>query len=186
MKTRLKRAASACRCPEHLNSQRFHLTLYAGTGFIMRMMSATATHSSRTVHRLIALALVLWLGGMGCLVGCEMNVSAATVSEAQASASKTSCPAFSGADCCRHAQSDGAQAIARTAPQSDGAMSCCPLAGHSSLVARKPYVGSPSLALAASAVLPAPKIETYITRAINQLPAQDRGGTYLLYCVFLI
>ncbi len=150
------------------------------------MMSATAIHSSRTIHRLIALALVLWLGGVGCLVGCEMNVSAATVSKAQASDQAASCPAFSGADCCRHAKSDGAQAIARTAPQSDGAMSCCPLAGHSSLVASKPYVGSPSLALAASAVLPAPKVETYITRAINQLPMRDRGLTYLLCCVFLI
>jgi len=152
----------------------------------MQMMSATATHSSRTIHRLIALALVLWLGGMGCLVGCGMNVSAATVSEAQASDRAASCPAFSGADCCRHAESDGAQAIARTAPQSEMAMSCCPLAGHSSLVASKPYVGSPSLALAVDTVLPAPKIETYITRAINQLPAQDRGSTYLLCCVFLI
>ncbi len=152
----------------------------------MQMMSAIATHSSRTIHRLIALALVLWLGGMGCLVGCEMNVTAATVSKAQASDPAASCPAFSGADCCRHAKSDGAQAIARTASQSDGAMSCCPLAGHSSLVARKPYVGLPSLALAVNAVLLTPKIETYITRAVGQLPVQDRGSTYLLCCVFLI
>jgi hypothetical protein len=115
-----------------------------------------------------------------------MNVSAATISEEQAFDRADSCPAFSGADCCRHGKSGGAQVIARTVSQPDEAMSCCPLAGHSSLLARKPYVGSPSLALAASAVLPAPEIETYITRAVNQLPVPDRGGTYLMCCVFLI
>jgi hypothetical protein len=153
----------------------------------MQMISVTATHSSRTINRLIAFALVLWLGGAGCLVGCEMKVSAATIIEEQALDQADSCPAFSGADCCRHAKSGGARVIARTVSQPDGAMSCCPLAGHASLVARKPYVGSPSLALAASAVLPAPaEIETYIIRAINQSPVRDRGSTHLLCCVFLI
>ncbi len=152
------------------------------------MMFITATHSRRTIHRLIALALVLWLGGLGCLVGCEMNVSAAAAAnEAQASDSAASRSAFPGAECCHHAKSDGAQAITRTAPQSEGAMSCCPLAGHSALVAsKKPYAGSQPPALAASAALGAPEIETYITRAAGQLPLRDCSGTYLLCCVFLI
>jgi len=150
-------------------------------------MRATATHSSRTFHRLIALALVLWLGGMGCLVGCEMNVSAATVSEAQASASKTSCPAFSGADCCHHAKNDGAQASARTAPQSDGAMSCCPLAGRAALAVNKSHVNLPALSLTASkAALPLPKTKTYAAQTAGQMIVRDRGSTYLLCCVFLI
>ncbi len=177
----------ALRCPKSLNNQQLHLILYTGKGFITQLMRIIKTYHSRKIHRLPALMLALWLGGIGCLLGCEMEVSAAPVNEAQSSSSTTSCPALSGSNCChQRASKDGDGYSAQTVPQSADAISCCLLAAQPAFVFSKPQVDSSALALPAHGTFPVLHAETYTAPSANRLFVRNRGGTYLLCCVFLI
>ncbi len=169
------------------DDQRFRLNLYPmNKGFIIQLMFLTTTHNMRTIHRLVAVALALWLGGLCCLLGCEMSVSAATVSEEQASKPTNSCPATANTACCHHAKNDGTQLVAQTVPQPQGAMSCCSLAGRSTLAVSNPQVDLSALALTGSRALLLPKPEIYPARTAGRTLMRDRGSTYLMCCVFLI
>lgn len=161
-------------------------SLNAGQTSRIQMMRTPLIQLGGIIRRLAALALVLWLGGVGCLIGCEIEVSAATAAPAQAPSPATSCPAFSGPACCHKPQGESGQAAAQIAPQSAGAMSCCPLSGQSAAIANKPRVDSSALALTASSALPLSRIKILAVRPAGRLLVPDRGGTYLRCCVFLI
>jgi hypothetical protein len=155
---------------------------------------AVPTRAGGVTQRLAALALALWLGGIGCLVGCGTAVFAApagephVISASQDTGATESCPLSAGHDCCRRAKSvrDGTASL-ETLPQSIPTMGCCPLAGQSADPVRKTRLTDAPPEVAGSKLLPTSHTGTYI---IAEPPGRrrvpDRGGTYLRCCVFLI
>ena len=144
-------------------------------------------------RRLAAAALVLWLGGVGCLLGCEMGVvSAAAAEEQTATTQGDSCPAFSGHDCCHKAdkadktdKGDDSSTVRRIPGQTTRS-NCCPLSGQSADSARK--VSLKDAPLVATSGLPTFTPHSHTPARLiphrSQLP--DRGSTHLRCCVFLI
>ena len=141
-------------------------------------------------RRLAALALVLWLGGVGCLLGCELTpVVLASDESGTADQETLSCPAAAKGDCCHSqpAQGDGERRIALTAPRTASEMSCCPLAGQSAVVVGKPRLAdAPALTFTSSSFLIAPRVGTRDASFAARQRVPDRGSTYLKCCTFLI
>ena len=145
-------------------------------------------------RRLAASVLVLWLAGVGCIIGCEMNVAAAhhnresqTASEGEESCAMSS---SAGHDCCKKEEDDDA-AVGDAAtnvrnPQTPASASCCPLAKVSADPARKISSKDVPLAIAGSGLPVAPESRTSTTLPSSRLRVPDRGSTYLRCCVFLI
>jgi len=150
-------------------------------------MGVSQSQFAGVTRRLVAVALVLWLGGTACLLGCEAGVSVATVDSPQASTSAESCPLSAGRDCCHRAEGGRDEASVGTQSSSPDAMMCCPLAGHSAVAAGKSSVAdAPVAALGIGETLPASSGKTLATTPAGGLCIPDRGGTYLRCCVFLI
>ena len=153
---------------------------------IMSAMFAPPSQVSVTLCRLATLVLVLWLAGVGCIIGCEMNVAAAPKDESQSTSESESCPAFSDHDCCQKTGgSDGAATIGLL-PQNTTNDSCCPLTGLSADPARKVSGSDAPLAVTGSglSVTPDTRISTLLRAYRPKVP--DRGSTHLRCCVFLI
>jgi hypothetical protein len=149
-------------------------------------MVARLPQISRISGRLAALTLVLWLAGVGCVIGCEMNISAAPVVKSEASViAKESCPAFSGHDCCRESEDNGTASAGTIPARKDGA-SCCPLAGQTADPARKASFPDAPLAVTGNGLLFTPNVKTSLTLPLKGPQIADRGSTYLRCCVFLI
>ncbi len=139
------------------------------------------------VRRLAALALVFWLGGVACLVGCEMGASAATNPGAQVSQESESCSMDAGHACCHAQSSDDEKTRADTPTQSNDSMKCCPLAGQSAVAAGKSRVADTlDIALTPDKARLAPVIPASTGWLSKSTHVPDRGGTYLRCCVFLI
>lgn len=149
-------------------------------------MHVLLSHPSKTACRIVALTLVLWLGGVGCLVGCEMEPDAFAHSAPEISASSTSCPASSGHTCCHQQERDPDAANIGTLPSSSGELSCCPFANWAVEAARKVRSVDAPLAVAASKLLSLPTASGYTSPPIAQGRDPDRRDTYLRCCVFLI
>ena len=155
----------------------------------MLPMRAPNSHDRRSVHRLASLALVLWLGGAGCLVGCEMDATAAPSGESSPPVSEASCPAFtgSGGDCCHKAAAKNVGTHADIPSRPGRLMSCCPLAGQSAAVAGKPrHSDKAGTVLPVSILLAIPRPEAHALEGVGGLRVPDRGSTYLRCCTFLI
>ncbi len=148
--------------------------------------------NSGLVRKAAALTLVLWLGGLSCLLGCAMDASAAPATEPGISTKTVSAMAEhsspSGHECCRATKNGGDVSFTDTSLQTTDAMSCCPLlAGQSSDRARKSRVGDElSPALSAGIALPSLRLERHITPFACEGRQLDRGGTYLRCRVLLI
>ncbi len=161
-------------------------------------MNTTPTETMRkraggVMRRLVALALVLWLGGVMCLVGCERDVFAATAVESsgagalQDTGEGASCPLSAGHDCCRAKVSRDGQPSVETPTRSLPLTRCCPLAGQTAEQVRKAGIVDAPAAIT-SHVLPfISGVETLPASFLSgQRRVPDRGGTYLRCCVFLI
>jgi hypothetical protein len=154
---------------------------------VFKLMGISQSQFGGITRRLIAVGLVLWLGGAACVLGCEAGMSAATVDAPQASAPTESCPWGAGQDCCQRAEEESGKPSVGVTPSSFDAMMCCPLAGHSTVAAGKSSVGdAPAAALSVRATLPTLREGTLVTSPARGLRFPDRGGTYLRCCVFLI
>ena len=137
-------------------------------------------------RRLAAVALVLWLAGVGCLFGCEMDALAVPAGGSQAAAEAESCPAFSGRDCCHKAEQGGGDALAGQSSEGKGAVSCCPLSGQQVESARKANTTKALPAEAGSRSFDAPGFDHSAQLTSYRAQVPDRGSTHLRCCVFLI
>ena len=144
------------------------------------------------MKRIAAFGLAVWLTGLGCLFGCEMNVSAAAATTAHEPAQAESCHAMAH-DCC-HAmksrgseKSDPAQAASLVSwPGARGEMSPCPFANPAAESARKAQGVEPVADSTPRAQPPALEARTFPREFAGRVLVPDRGGTYLRCCVFLI
>lgn len=132
--------------------------------------------------RLAASILALWLGGLGCFLGCEMSVSAAGAAQSAATQAD-SCPAFGGHDCCHKAEGRDGSATLRQTPTE---MNCCPLANQPADAARKVKISEAAPAEAAGALTAIPRAHSFTPRSTRPPRVPDRGSTHLRHCVFLI
>ncbi|HVF87438.1 MAG TPA: hypothetical protein VM866_07600 [Pyrinomonadaceae bacterium] len=151
------------------------------------MHSQFLHHTEPTRRRLVALTLVLWLGGAGCVVGCEMMPRVFASDPTPLSDSTASCPARSGPDCCHQQNSNRVVTSFGTTPQTPRAPACCPLAGQAAEAPHKIRFGGKPLIVIVDRLLLASSIaaeKAAWTTAQTRVP--DRGGTYLRCCVFLI
>jgi hypothetical protein len=148
-------------------------------------LSSLRSHSD--IRRVVALALVFWLGGVACLVGCEMSASGATSAAAQVSQETESCSMGAGHACCHAEKRENHNPRAETPTQSNDSMACCPLAGQSAVAVNKKRVTDTlDLALTPDRALPAFIIPVLGWSSSVKTRVPDRGGTYLRCCVFLI
>ena len=144
---------------------------------------------------MVALTLMLWCAGTGCLLVCYAGESTSLAAETTSSASES----MSGMPAC-HAQRQNTKQVAKSeapapdragrlnapAPSRSGAMSCCPLT--SGLIAAASGAQSNDVAPAisnTSTQLPNLGRSTNKPAAIP-LRLPNRAHSYLLDCAFLI
>lgn len=158
-------------------------------------------------RRLSAVTLGLWLAGAGCLLVCEAKASEVEDEEDGRPAQTESCPAFSGSDCCRHnseessdgdeerevREDDAAASSAQTATtsirrssHSTSETKCCPLGGQSADSSRRISVSDNPETQTGSLMKFTSRLRTRAELHSHHPRAQDRGGTHLRCCVFLI
>lgn len=168
----------------------------------IRAMRSPFSSTGKMGH-LAALMLVLWLGGLSCVLGCTIRKAGATVEERVSSTQSgttvieagSSCPSGKAAQgCCKKGATSAKEpkpltheALTTSLPSPSGGRGCCPLLGNTADVARRSRVGETPLAAS---------LETAGPRVVNDqrqlaTPAHpprlaDRGHTYLRHCVFLI
>jgi hypothetical protein len=155
----------------------------------MPAMFAPPSGISLLVRRLAALVLVLWLAGVACIIGCEMNTAAATVTRAPGEAAQTategeSCDTTAGHDCCQKKKGGGTPSLRSS--QTGSHSSCCPLAALSADPARKLGTKNVPLALAGKSLQSASARRIPAELPSYKLRVPDRGSTHLRLCVFLI
>ena len=164
----------------------------------------TAVSPLRSVSKLrstLALGLVLWCAGTGCLAhGMAMGSAApAPNSKSEKTNFKKSEMAMNGHACCkarhRSLQSEaksnsdsGAETIALPEdPSSDGAASCCPLTSGSFVIASRSQTDDNQSSASTGTGLPK-QIFTVLSPAKRTTPLRVPGHeqTYLSCCAFLI
>jgi hypothetical protein len=139
------------------------------------------------IRRLSVVALALWLGGFGCLFGCERH---SHVAVAAATAQMTTAPAAHDAmthGCC-HAKKDHrvASSSAESNSETDAGLKQCPFNTPAVDSARRTAVQSPAAIPAQGRLAHAPILHASFAPPDGRARAPDRGGTYLRCCVFLI
>lgn len=149
------------------------------------MFASPSTIGTMT-RRCAAFVFVLWLAGVGCFVGCEMNVAAAPKHESLTKSQTESCPAFSGHDCCQKTEVSNDAASITIPPKKTENISCCPLTGLSADPARRVSTSDAPFAVVQSTSLVAPDTRISTQLPTSRLKVPDRGSTYLRCCVFLI
>jgi hypothetical protein len=147
-------------------------------------MVAPASQTARMIRRLAALALVLWLAGFGCFMGCEMNASAAPAVQGEASETADSCPMAS-RDCCQKPAGNQTAAV-ETIPEHRNSPACCPLTGQAADPARKAGNLDAPLAATESNRSFAINFHLVLQFSPDYLPVANKGSTYLRCCVFRI
>lgn len=141
----------------------------------------------RILRGLVAFTLTLWLGGLGCAVGCEMPAPDSHRIASKVPGAEQPCPVGGGHD--RHHQAnadDGGVRRETSAKLPIGESSRCPLVGQTADLAGKVRPLDAPQVLAGSHALPALRVELYPNTISARLPVRDRGSTYLRCCVFLI
>jgi hypothetical protein len=151
----------------------------------------------------IAVLLVLWFVGLGCLLGCITHAEAASTDESCASqhTGMTIGDGISSGhkvgqqhDCCRARMASNKQvgnemgrSLKASLPASSHSQ-CCPLsAANASGVAHKPRaVGEATRTSILNAAQPLINIRAKAAPSHNSFSLPNRGHTYLRCCVFLI
>ena len=137
------------------------------------------------LRSLVALGLVAWLAGLGCVLGCGAAASSAAGVREESAAE--SCAAMSGGHgCCHRAKGRAGTAAAEAPARHTDAAAHCPLSRQTSDPARKVRTGDAPTAAQAPAQTHDPEPQRFYQSSAPRPRAQDRGGTYLRCCVFLI
>jgi hypothetical protein len=168
--------------------------------FIMRLSCS----SIRTgIQHPIAVLLLLWFVGLGCLLGCLSHAQAASIHESGVSkhtgmSMGDEMPNGQGAgqqhDCCRarmasnkDVKNETGKSLRTSLPSSSDSQ-CCPLsATNGSGVAHKPRAaGEATQAPVLNTTQPRMDMPAQAAPSDNSLSLPNRGHTHLRYCVFLI
>jgi hypothetical protein len=152
-------------------------------------MRETHSKPGPLLRRLLALGLVAWLAGLGCVLGCGAAVSPAAGGRAGVleEPAAESCAAMSGGHgCCRRAKERGGTAAAEAPERHGDAAAHCPLSRQTSDPARKVRTGDAPVAATAPAQTHDSEPRQLYQSSAPRPRAHDRGGTYLRCCVFLI
>jgi hypothetical protein len=137
-------------------------------------------------RRLGALALALWLGGFGCLLGCEPMASGATMRHvAHAQAMDESHGAMNHGCCHRAKRVVGATASVESDTKTDVGSSC-PFSSPAIDASRKCGVKPAASTPMRNALPEVARASLSFDPSIVRARPPDRGGTYLRCCVFLI
>lgn len=154
------------------------------------MRATKSTHGRRRagaiVRRVTALVCVLWLGGLGCLLGCGSAVFAVPAVSTDGDAPAESCPMDAGDACCHRAEGNRKTASVDGVSTAPGGMNCCPLSGQTADPARRLRLADAPVVLSVNRALPAISVESPVTAPPAMRRVPDRGSTRLLCCVFLI
>lgn len=150
----------------------------------MTAMFAPPSLPRAITRRVASLVLVLWLAGVGCIIGCEMNAAAAHTEETQTVSEGESCSATSAHDCCHKEGNDAPTSVAL--PETGTDLSCCPLAAVSTESSRKISTKDIPVAVAGGQSTVPADSRTSTSLPSHQLRVPDRGSTHLRCCVFLI
>ena len=142
-------------------------------------------------HRLLTVTFALWLGGLGCVLGCAPGVFAADGLTAVDKTGASAVASHSEHACCQAAVGKGSEQPGRKAASLEQhrlvtILQCCPLAGQTIDVTRKSLVNAGAAPAFTTRVSFAPTAFLTVSSFRHQAQLPDRGGTYLRCCVFLI
>lgn len=145
-------------------------------------------NSYGVIRRLSVVALALWLGGFGCLLGCDTHASAAVVAAAAPQESVAAASHDAMTHGCCHAKKDHHVASSSVEPnvRTDAGLAQCPFNTPAVDSARRAAVQSPAAIPTQGWLSPAPTLHASFAPPDGRARAPDRGGTYLRCCVFLI
>jgi hypothetical protein len=150
-------------------------------------MLGRKTDARSVTRRLGALALALWLGGFGCLLGCEPMASAATMTHAaHAQAADEPHGAMNHSCCHRAKKSAGATTSVELGSKANAGQSSCPFSSPAINASRKVGVKSAASTPVRNALPEVARASLSFDPSIVRARPPDRGGTYLRCCVFLI
>jgi hypothetical protein len=154
-------------------------------------MRERKTDARGVARRLGTLALALWLGGFGCLLGCEPMASAATMMHTpHAQVASESHDAMNDAmnhGCCHRAKKNvSATASVESGAKTDVGQSPCPFNTSAVDASRKVGVKSVASMPASDALPQVARAFLSFDPPFSRARPPDRGGTYLRCCVFLI
>jgi len=137
------------------------------------------------------MTFALWLGGLGCVLGCAPGVFAADGLTAVDETGASAIASHSEHACCQAAVGKGNEQPERKAASLEQhrlvtLLQCCPLAGQAIDVTRKSLVNAGAAPAFTTRVSSAPTTVLTIPSLRPQAQLPDRGSTYLRCCVFLI
>ena len=147
-------------------------------------MRFSSRANRRTVHGLAAVVIMLWWGGLNCLIGCA-------VPSAKVDAVASHCSVSAEGDCC-HSKAGGEDVASDASVGSHSTaiqpLACCSLEAYSAEVKRETRgLGGPAITLPQwNRVNFAFESDTRAQLPERWAHLPDRGGTRLLFCVFLI
>jgi hypothetical protein len=145
---------------------------------------------TRILRGSIAIALTIWVAGLGCVFGCENAAKIATDAVQVHPMTGTLSAAASNHSCCKR-RKNSSRSIVTTSLQAlvildsgESSVRECPLANKGSALASTSSHPQPPV-LATDQVMAALDAAPLSTSPIPSL-YQNRGHTYLRCCVFLI
>ncbi len=163
--------------------------------FLNRRTTTFTPPSSSNIlmaRRFLSITFALWLGGLGCVLGCAPGAFAAEERDAASESNASTAVSCTEHACCQTSprttreKPDTKTASLEPHPVVTGAMSCCALAGQTADTARKSPVDGGVAPVPIARTLFVPSADLTATSFAQQTWLPDRGGTYLRCCVFLI
>ncbi len=145
------------------------------------------------MRRCLTIALVFWIGGLNCALGCTPNVASVTAGQGTSVSESASLPAevASCAEhaCCQRKTVERANiSFADHVPQpSSDTMVCCTFAGQAAEAAHivRPVDDATSVPATSSRHFTL-RVQTFINLPAQRTRLPDRSETYMRCCVFLI
>ncbi len=149
---------------------------------IMQTMFALPSKLLSMTWRMASFMLVLWLAGLGCLIGCETSMAAEDKANSQTAAEAESCAVSSEHDCCRKVDDTANVDIIPLATN----INCFQPSGISADPARKITAHDLTNVVVQSGLPLLPELRVSTPTPLHRSRLPDRGGTRLRCCVFLI
>jgi hypothetical protein len=150
-------------------------------------MHQSSSKTKRSMKQLGGVMLALWLGGAGCLFGCQAHATSVLRPGGATPLAAAAHHMMGGHACCRAAAGRQRNSQIRNAEAltSDSNI-YCPMAGQRAGVASKVRLFDVSPQAAASAAYYLNSLPPVVGTARAASTLRDRGSTYLRCCVLLI
>lgn len=142
-------------------------------------MSKPLAKINKAIKSVAAISLMLWLGGVTCVFGCEILSAEKSAQETQSHS------VLASRSCHKRAKNREEVSLAKNLP-THPTMSCCPFAQQTAIQARNANTETQPTTVESNRNLLIELKERFQPNFSYRARPPDRGGTHLRNCVFLI